>query len=181
MTSYLHSLGFAIVDADEALTAVTQANTPTLAALADAFGSVVMNPDGSYNRKFMAKLIFSDSNARFRLNSITHKAIGQHMTHSLKSIEAKVVFLAIPLFREAHREMFKLDEVWAVICPVEIAIQRLVEGRGMSVQDAESRIVSQSSNEERVALSDVVIVNEGTIDDLYREVKELVATRVASE
>jgi len=60
-TSYLSSLGYSVVDADEALTTVTQPGSETLDVLIDAFGSRVVQSDGTYNRAFVSKLIFNDS------------------------------------------------------------------------------------------------------------------------
>lgn len=176
-TSYLSSLGYSVVDADEALTTVTQPGSETLDVLIDAFGSRVVQSDGTYNRAFVSKLIFSDSSARNRLNAITHKAIGLQMAKELNEITGSVVFVGIPLFRAAHRESLALDEAWAIIAPPEVAIERLVSRRGMTFDDAQARIGAQITNEERRELCDVAVENVGTLSELYEKIDELLSVR----
>ncbi len=177
VTNYLQSLGYPVVDADESLTRVTQPGSPTLEILQDAFGPAVINSDGSYNRAFVSHLVFSDDSARGRLNSITHRAIGIDIIEKLAELEDAVVFVAIPLFRPAHREMFELSEAWAIVAPVEIAVDRLVQRRGMIESEARSRIASQISNEERIRICEVSIDNSATLDMLQREVDETLLQR----
>lgn len=177
VTNYLRSLEFAVVDADESLTRVTQPGSETLKVLQDAFGSAVVKSDGTYNRAFIAQLIFSDDSARARLNAITHKAIGIDIFSQLSQMPDDLVFVALPLFRPAHREMFKMDEAWAIVTAVEVAIERLVQRRGMSESEARARVSAQVSNEERMRLCEVVIDNEGTLEELHQKVFETLQSR----
>ena len=85
----------------------------------------------------------------------------------LDEAEGDAVFAAIPLFRPEHRAAFSLDAVWAVEVSPETAIRRLVDGRGFTEAEARSRLANQMTNEERTAIVDRVLWNEGTVDDLY--------------
>lgn len=169
-TSYLASLGYPVIDADEALTAVTQPGSTTLGQLVDAFGSAIVNSDGSYNRKFVAQLVFNSPSALQRLNSITHKAIGEFMLTELARANGELVFVAIPLFKQAHRAFYKLDEVWGIVSDIETTLNRLTTHRQMSPEDAKARIATQMSNEERASLCDLVIENDGSILDLQAQI-----------
>jgi dephospho-CoA kinase len=165
----LRHLGFTVVDADDVAHDVTKPGSPTLSALVDAFGSAVLNDDGTLDRAFVAEVVFHDPSALRRLNAITHPPIGVEIVQRLNASDGEAVFAAIPLFRPEHRAAFALDAVWSVQVSTETAVRRLIDGRGFSEADARARLATQMSNDERAALADRVLWNEGTIDDLYAE------------
>ncbi len=165
----LRALGFVVVDADDVAHDVTAPGSPTLATLVDAFGSAVLDTEGALDRAFVADVVFHDPTALRRLNAITHGPIGVEIARRLNQAEGDAVFAAVPLYRPEHRGAFALDAVWAVQVTPETAIRRLVNGRGFSEADARSRLANQMSNEERTAIVDRVLWNEGTLDDLYTE------------
>jgi dephospho-CoA kinase len=165
----LRSLGFTVVDADDVAHDVTKPGSPTLSALVDAFGSAVLDETGSLDRAFVAEVVFHDPSALRRLNAITHPAIGVEIAHRLDEADGDAAFAAIPLFRVEHRTAFALDAVWSVQVAPETAIRRLIDGRGFSEADARARLANQMSNDERAALADRVVWNEGTLDELYAE------------
>ena len=174
-TDYLASLGYAVVDADVVAHLVSGPGTPTLRALRDAFGDAVLNADGSLDRAFVAEIVFNDAVALERLNRITHPAIGEEMNRQLAQASGRAVFIAIPLYRAALRDVLKVDEAWALLVSPSTALERLRDGRGFTESDARARLASQMSNDERVALVDRVIWNEGTIDDLHASIDRALA------
>jgi dephospho-CoA kinase len=165
----LRSLGFTVVDADDVAHDITKPGSPTLSALVDAFGSAVLDRSGSLDRAFVAEVVFHDPSALRRLNAITHGPIGVEIARQLQTDEGPAVFAAIPLFRPEHRAAFSVDAVWSVQVAPETAVRRLVDGRGFSEVDARARLANQMSNDERGALADRVLWNEGTIDELFTE------------
>lgn len=165
----LRALGFDVVDADDVAHQVTSPGSATLSVLVDAFGTAVLEEEGALDRAFVAEVVFHDPTALRRLNAITHGPIGVEIARRLDEAAGDAVFAAIPLFRPEHRAAFSLDAVWAVEVTPETAIRRLVDGRGFPEADAQSRLASQMSNEERAAIVDRVLWNEGSIDDLYAE------------
>lgn len=171
----LRSLGFSVVDADDVAHDITSPGSPTLSTLVDAFGSAVLGDDGALDRAFVADIVFHDASALRRLNSITHGAIGVELRRRLDAADGEAVFAAIPLFRSEHRGAFSLDAVWAVQVEPQTAIERLVNGRGFSEADARARLANQVSNEERAAIVDRVLWNEGTLDELYDELDATLA------
>jgi dephospho-CoA kinase len=171
----LHSLGFTVVDADDVAHDVTAPGSPTLSTLVDAFGSAVLDSVGALDRAFVAEVVFHDATALRRLNSITHPAIGVEIIRRLDEADGDAVFAAIPLFRSEHRRAFSLDAVWSVQVSPETAIRRLVNGRGFSEADARARLTSQMSNDERAAIVDRVLWNEGSLNDLHGEVDAALA------
>ena len=83
----LRKQGFAIIDADKTARQVTEAGSPTLAALCEAFGEDILNEDGSLIRPTLAERAFADQESLEKLNSITHPAI-------VELIEAEIASLA---------------------------------------------------------------------------------------
>jgi dephospho-CoA kinase len=165
----LGALGFRVVDADDVAHDVTAPGSPTLATLVDAFGSAVLDSDGALDRPFVADVVFHDASALRRLNAITHGAIGVEIIRRLDDVDDEAVFAAIPLFRAEHRAALSLDAAWSVQVSPETAIRRLVNGRGFSEADARARLANQMGNDERAAIVDRVLWNEGTLDELYAE------------
>ena len=165
----LRHRGFTVVDADDVAHDITKPGSPTLSALVDAFGSAVLGEDGTLDRAFVAEVVFHDPSALRRLNTITHPAIGVEIAQRLAAADGEAVFAAIPLYRPEHRTAFSVDAVWSVQVSPETAVRRLIDGRGFSESDARARLSNQISNDERAALADRVLWNEGTIDELFAE------------
>ena len=86
-----------------------------------------------------------------------------------------MVFVAIPLYRVEHRSQLQLDEVWAIEVDPETAVARLVAGRGFSEDDARARLAAQMTNDERGAIVDRVIRNEGSLEELHAKIDEALA------
>jgi dephospho-CoA kinase len=167
----LRHLGFTVVDADDVAHDLTAPGSPTLSVLVDAFGGAVLDADGSLDRAFVADVVFHDESALRRLNAITHGPIGVEIARRLDAAEGDAVFAAIPLYRLEHRGAFSLDAVWSVQVAPETAVRRLIDGRGYSEAEARARLANQVSNDERAAVADRVLWNEGTLDELYAELE----------
>jgi dephospho-CoA kinase len=131
--------------------------------------------DGTIDRPALAAVAFADEESRLALNAITHPAIGIAMIQARDSFEGtdSIVVLAIPLLTAVHRETVKLHKVVVVDCPTDIALERLLSQRGFDRADAEARIRSQISREERVKEADYVLDNSGDREALEIEVEKL--------
>lgn len=174
VTERLRERGVAVIDADQVAHDVTAPGTPAYQALRDAFGDAILAPTREIDRPFLAAVVFHDAWALRRLNRITHGPIGEEIGRRLAALDAPVAAVALPLFRPEHREAFGFTEVWAVQVPVDLAVRRLVDGRGYREEEARARLAAQVTNEEREAMVDRVVWNTGTLDKLYRAVDELV-------
>jgi len=173
---FLVKIGFSVIDSDDVAHQIVEPGKPAWQAIRDAFGDSVLQPDQSINREFLAKIVFSNDSARNRLNSITHPAIGFEVLRQIEACTTPAVFIALPLFRVEHRQIFSLDSAWAVLVSPEIAKKRLVEHRGFSENDAQARIDTQVSNEVRSSIVDKVIWNEGTPAELEQGLNEALAS-----
>jgi len=167
----LAARGAMVIDADRLAHEVVEPGTDGCAALLDEFGPSVLSADGSVNRATLAELVFADEAARRRLETIIHPRVRARA----KELEAQadpqaVVVHEIPLLVETSADGF--DVVVAVDIAEDEAVRRLL-GRGMSADDAWSRIKTQASREQRRAVADVVLDNSGGTDSLSEQVEAL--------
>jgi len=167
----LAARGAMVIDADRLAHEVVEPGTDGYAALLDEFGPSVLSADGSVNRATLAELVFADEAARRRLETIIHPRVRARA----KELEAQadpqaVVVHEIPLLVETAADGF--DVVVVVDIAEDEAVRRLL-GRGMSADDAWSRIKTQASREQRRAVADVVLDNSGGTDSLSEQVEAL--------
>ena len=173
VASLLASHGAVIVDADTVAREVVAPGTEGLAAVVAEFGDAVLRPDGSLDRPALGRVVFGDEAARRRLEGITHPLIRVRTAELIMAAPAgSVVVNDVPLLVEGGlAAMFEL--VIIVFAPLEVRIGRLAETRGMSREEAEPRIAAQATDEQRRAVADVAVENDGTLDDLRDRVDEV--------
>ena len=162
----LERCGALLVDSDALARLVLEPGTEGLAAVREAFGDRVIAADGSLDRAALASIVFADAGQRERLNRIVHPRVRRMAREIVAQAGPDVVVVQdVPLLVETGQaEAF--DLVLVVQAPREERIRRMVEGRGMSVEDAEARIAAQATDEQRAAVADVVIVNDGDLERL---------------
>ncbi len=167
--------GAVLIDADQVARDVVAPGGPAYQPLVDRFGRGILAPDGTIDRKALAAVAFADEETRLALNAITHPAIGVAMIEARDALADtdEIVVLAIPLLTAAHRDTVRLHKVVVVDCPTDIALERLLSQRGFDRADAEARIRSQISREERVKEADYVLDNSGDRSALDAQVATL--------
>ena len=165
--------GAAIVDADLIARDLQAPGSPLLDAMAERFGRHIIDDDGALDRGAVAEIVFNDKDALADLNGIVHPAMQSEIQRQIdehRSTE-RVVVLDFPLLGENPRK--GLVATIVVDIPVDVAVQRLVEQRGMGIDDARARINSQLSREERLERATHVIDNGGGRDELIAQVDAL--------
>jgi dephospho-CoA kinase len=167
--------GAVLIDADQVARDVVAPGGPAYQPLIDRFGTGIVAPDGTIDRPALAAVAFADEATRLELNAITHPAIGIAMIQARDALADTddIVVLAIPLLTAVHRDTVKLHKVIVVDCPTDIALERLLSHRGFDRADAEARIRSQISREERLKEADYVVDNSGDRAALEIEVAKL--------
>ena len=167
--------GAVLIDADQVARDVVAPGGPAYQPLIDRFGPGIVAADGTIDRQALANIAFADEESRLALNAITHPAIGIRMIEMRDALAATdhIVVLAIPLLTALHRETVKLHKVVVVDTPTDVALERLLSQRGFDRADAEARIRSQISREERCKEADYVLDNSGDRPALEREVAKL--------
>ena len=172
----LEELGAVIVDADElARTVVERGNSGYDQVLA-AFGDEVLT-SGEIDRAKLAGLVFSDPELRKKLEGIIHPLVREAAEEIMKSAPSgSVVVNEIPLLFETNGAK-RFDFVIAVQTPMELRIERLSQ-RGMKLYEIEKRIAVQASDQERASIANVIVVNDGSLDQLRSKVEELWFTQL---
>jgi dephospho-CoA kinase len=167
----LRDRGAVIVDADAITKELQRPGTDVFNAMVARFGDRILGPDGTLDRQAVADIVFNDPEELKALNAIVHPAVGVEIFRRIEEQTAtdNVVILDIPLLVEGGR--YKVGGVLVVDTPVDVAVQRLVELRGMDEADARARIANQVSREDRVAKADMVIDNGGSEADLDAQVE----------
>lgn len=162
----LERCGALLVDSDALARLVLEPGTEGLAAVQEAFGDRVIAADGSLDRAALAAIVFADAGQRERLNRIVHPRVRRMAREIVAQAGPDVVVVQdVPLLVETG-QADAFDLVLVVQAPREERIRRMVEDRGMSVEDAEARIAAQATDEQRAAVADVVIVNDGDLERL---------------
>ena len=171
----LAELGAVVIDADLLAREVVAAGTDGLAEVVAAFGPDVLTADGELDRPAMGAIVFADGARRRVLEGIIHprvRARGAEIEAS--AAEGAVVVHDIPLLAETGQAS-AFDAVIVVDVPVETQVERMVELRGMSREDAESRVAAQASREDRLAIATHVVDNTGTLEELRARVDAVYA------
>jgi dephospho-CoA kinase len=164
------------VDADAISREVVEPSTPGLAAVANEFGPGVLAEDGSLDRAALGGIVFSDPDARLRLEAIIHPLVrartAEQLTQTAAADPAAVVVYDVPLLVETRREL-RFDLIVVCEAPAETRIERLLTNRGMNRDEAERRIGAQASDEDRRAVADVVIDTSTTLQHTLDQVDDL--------
>ena len=175
VSSRLVELGAVLVDADVLAREVVEPGTPGLAAIAEHFGPGVIAADGTLDRAALGAIIFADPEQREVLNGITHPAVWRRARELFEAApKDAVVVYDVPLLVEgAKGRQLDFDLVVVVDASTETRLRRLMELRGLSREEAGHRLNSQATDAERLAVADVVIDNNGTIEATRRQVDSL--------
>ena len=173
MSKLLAERGAAIVDADQIARDLQLPGSPVLDEMAARFGAHIVNEDGSLDRAAVAKIVFSDKTALDDLNGIVHPAMQAEIQRQidLNADTDRVVVLDFPLLGENPRR--GLAATIVVDIPYELAVERVVEYRGMDEDDARNRINSQIGREQRLERATHVVDNSGSFESLAAQVDEL--------
>lgn len=174
VSAILAELGAVVIDADLLAREVVAAGTPGLTEIVEAFGPSVLTEAGELDRPAMGALVFADPARRKVLEGIIHPRVRARGAEiEAAAPDGALVVHDIPLLAETG-QADAFDAVIVVDVPTEVQVQRMVELRGMTREEAEARIAAQATREERLAVATHVIDNTGTLDDLRRKVAEVV-------
>ena len=174
VANYLKENGFAVIDADVAARKAVEKGTEGLRKVTEAFPDV-LNEDGTLNRKLLGTIIFNDKAQRDKLNQIVHPIVRRLMDEEKAAAlsQSKRVVMDIPLLYENKLE-HTVDEVWVVYVSYDIQKMRLMKRNELSESEAEARIGSQMSMEEKRTEADIVIDNCNDIEALYQQLDTLI-------
>lgn len=166
----LVKLGAETIDADTLAHRAIAPQGPAHAAVVDSFGQEIVRDDGTIDRGKLGAIVFDDPEALRRLERLVHPAVGELIEQRVADSEAPVVVIEAIKLVETGRHQ-KGDALWIVTAPREQQVRRLMEERGLDREEAEMRIDAQPPVEPKLPLADVVIENDGTLADLWEQVR----------
>lgn len=174
VASLLARRGAVVVDADALARDAVAPGTPGLSEVVSRFGPGMVGAGGTLDRAALAEVVFADAAALADLNAIVHPWVRAAIAERLAALDGfdGVVVLEIPLLVESGRS-YGASAVIVVDCPEDVALRRLVEGRGMTEADARRRMAAQVARADRLAVADLVIDNGGSPAELERRVAEV--------
>ncbi|MFH8682654.1 dephospho-CoA kinase [Streptomyces lydicus] len=167
----LASYGAVVVDADKIAREVVEPGTPGLAALVEEFGEGVLTPNGTLDRPKLGGIVFNDPEKLQALNAIVHPLVGARSAELEASAGADAVVVHdVPLLTENGLAPL-YDTVVVVDAAPQTQLDRLVRLRGMAEDEAKSRMAAQATREQRLAIADLVIDNDGPLEALEPQVR----------
>lgn len=172
----LAELGAAVVDADGLAREAVAPGSEGLARIAESFGSAVIAEDGSLDRAALGAIVFADPERRRELEDITHPVVRRLAAERMSAAESAdpdaVVVYDVPLLVESGPD-HGFELVVVAHAPAAVRIERMVALRGMDRAEAERRVGAQASDAARLAIADVVIDTDGTLDATLEQVDRL--------
>lgn len=164
--------GAVVLDADAIAREVVEPGTPGYEAVVAEFGPGVVGPEGGLDRPALAAIVFADEQRRAALNAIVHPLVGVRMAELAESADADAITVYdTPLLVE-NGLAADFDVVVVVVADIDTRVRRLAD-RGMPAADARARIAVQATDEQRRAVADDVLDNDGTPAQLTAQVGAL--------
>lgn len=175
VTRRFEALGVTVADADIAARDAVAPGSVGLAEVVASFGDGILAPDGALDRAAMRQHVFGDEAARRRLEAIIHPRVRAQLRATCEAAPGAYAIAAIPLLAEGGgREAYAwLDRILVVDVPAEVQQARLMARDGSGADLAQRMIAAQATREQRLAVADDVIVNDGPLAALQAHVEAL--------
>jgi dephospho-CoA kinase len=168
---YFAELGALVIDADQLARAAIERGSDGFDEVVALFGDSILK-DGNIDRRALGELIFKDPIAKTKLENIIHPFVRREFEEAVASLNGdQVLVYEIPLLVETNAHE-KFDLVITVESEMENRIARL-RGRGMHISEIEGRIAAQATREQRIEVADFLIENDGSEDELLRQVENI--------
>lgn len=173
--------GAVLIDADAVVRELQAPAGAALAPMVEAFGEVILDARGALDRPALGRIVFGDDEARRRLNAIVHPLVRTRSQELMAAArrehgEEVVIVRDIPLLVETEQAA-QMDLVLVIEAPRAQRIRRMVGDRAMSEAEAAARIGAQATDDQRRAVADDVLINDGTVQELVEQVDDWWARR----
>jgi dephospho-CoA kinase len=168
---FFSQLGALVIDADQLARSVIERGSEGFGEVLLRFGDSILK-NGDIDRVALGQIVFENPQAKIDLEAIIHPRIRVEFEEAVASLEpGQIMVYEIPLLVETNAAD-RFDFIVTVESDTELRIQRL-RGRGMFHSDIGKRMASQASEDERRAVADCVLTNDGSEDDLLRQVENV--------
>lgn len=172
VASLLVACGARLVDTDAIARSLTQPGAAAMPALAAAFGEHIVAEDGSLCRQRMRELVFTDAQAKHRLEAILHPLIGQEAARQAAAAAGLPLVFDVPLLAESAHWRARVHKVLVLDCRASTQAERVARRPGWDAVMAERVIAQQAPRATRRAVADAVIFNDGlSLVELAAEVQ----------
>ncbi|MDP3450986.1 MAG: dephospho-CoA kinase, partial [Anaerolineaceae bacterium] len=165
----LEHLGAYGIDADAITHRAISRDAPCFDEIVSTFGSHILTPEGQINRQKLGRVVFNDHEALTRLEAIIHPLVEQAVDLIIRRASHKVIVIEAIKLLESNLAS-ECDAVWVVYSPPETQLSRLTHNRNMTEAEARQRMSAQVPQETRFAEASVVIKNNTTFDDTWKQV-----------
>jgi dephospho-CoA kinase len=169
------SWGAAVIDTDVIAHELTAPGGAAISAIREQFGENVIGGDGAMDREAMRALVFARPAARRQLESILHPMIGSVTQARAQAAQGCYLVFVVPLLVESGRWRERVDRICVVDCDRPTQIARVQARSGLTLETIERIMAAQATREERLAVADDVVLNDGStaLDDLERRARSL--------
>jgi len=168
---YFAELGALVIDADQLAKAAIERGSDGFDEVVAIFGDSILK-DGNIDRRALGELIFKDPKAKEQLENIVHPFVRREFEEAVATLKGdQVLVYEIPLLVET-KAYERFDVVITVESEMENRLARL-RGRGMHISEIEGRIAAQATREQRIEVADFLIENDGSEDELLRQVENI--------
>lgn len=181
----IKNLGFLVLDSDKIVHEGYNKGGNLYFNVVERFGKEILNFDGTINRQKLGKLVFNDEKKLKDLNKIVHVYVIDKLMKGVQECNDEVIFLDIPLILENLQQEkeygLEYDEIWLVYVRPETQKERLRQraiNENKNPEDVLNIINKQIPIDEKIAMSDEIIDNEGTIEELEYKIKELLKIKL---
>lgn len=164
--------GVPVIDADIIAHNLVKPGMPVLQAIINEFGEGIVTKDGSLDRKKLRDQIFINETDRKKLENILHPAIYNEIAHETEGLLSKYCIIALPLLLETGASKI-IDRILVIDSPRELQLSRASIRDNVSKSDIETIMHSQISADDRLAVADDIVNNDGDIDNLRRQICDL--------
>jgi dephospho-CoA kinase len=174
VTRALAGLGASVIDADRVGHEAYRPHQGIWQEVVQAFGEEILSPDGEVDRKALGAIVFSQPDARAKLNGIMHPWMAKEIERRIDQMRqdgVEVVVLEAALLIEAGWQCL-VDELWVTTVDEEEAVTRVSLRSGLSEEQVRGRMATQMPVAEKIRQADVVIDNSGNMEDLQRRVTQ---------
>lgn len=166
-------LGILVIDADKVARKVLDKGTPAYNETIAHFGEGILKPSGYINRQKLAEIVFNKKPELKTLNKITHKYIWLDIVKTIEESDCKVVAVDAAVLIESGMDT-NCDAIIAVVAPIDIRMQRIMQRDGITQKEAIARINSQPLNDFYTENADYVIKNSGDFEQTSQEALEII-------
>jgi dephospho-CoA kinase len=170
----LRDRGAVVFDADVLAREAVAPGTEGHRAVVERFGADVLAPGGELDREALAAVVFADPAARRDLEAIVHPEVRRLFAEGSEAYQEtdRVVVLSAPLLVETGMHS-AFDVLVVVAVPESVQVERLMRDRGMSEEEIRSRMQAQAPLEDKAAVADILLDNQGSPEDLERQVERI--------